>query len=133
MKIPELPCNIEVFCQINPSEDVQKIEEAITNIFPDIKITKNSEEIRAISKKVDSLSGIFEIIHNRRVKNTYRRILNQNLSEKSTWFYLHRQAACVGTIALCNDNDESPLGPIEVVLISGQIEQIIDWLTSNRA
>ena len=133
MKIPELPCNIEVFCPINPSEDVQKIEEAIINIFPDIKITKNSEEISAISKSIDSLSGIFEIIHNRRIKNAYRRILNQNLSENSTWFYLNKQAAYMGTIALCNDKDESPLGPIEVVLDSDQIEQIIDWLTSNRA
>ena len=129
MKIPELPCNIEVFCPINPSKDVQKIEEAIINIFPDIKITKNSEEISAISKSIDSLSGIFEIIHNRRIKNAYRRILNQTLSENSTWFYLNKQAAYMGTISLCNDKDESPLGPIEVVLDSDQIEQIIDWLT----
>ena len=58
MKIPELPCNIEVFCPINPSEDVQKIEEAIINIFPDIKITKNSEEISAISKKIEPSIGL---------------------------------------------------------------------------
>ena len=131
MKIPELSCSIEVFCSTNPSEDPKKIETAILNIFPDIKISKDNIQIIGTSKKIESLSRIFEIIHNRRIKNAYRRILNQNLSENSTWFYLNRQAAYVDVIALCNDEDESPLGPIEIILNSKQIAQVIDWLTSN--
>ena len=130
MKIPELSCNIEVFCTINPSEDLRKIETAILNIFPDIEINKNNMQITGISKKIESLSRIFEIIHNRRITDVYRRTLNQNLSENSTWFYLNRQAAYVDVIALCNEEDESPLGPIEIILDSQQIEQVIDWLTS---
>jgi len=130
MKIPNLSCNIEVFCSINPSEDLQKIETAIFNIFPDIEINNNNMEIIGTSKNIESLSKIFEAVHNRRIKNTYRRILNQNLSENSTWFYLNKQAAYVDVIALCNEEDESPLGPIEIVLNSQEIEQIIDWLTS---
>jgi len=130
MKTPELSCSVEVFCSINPSEDLQKIETAILNIFPDIEINKNKMQITGISKKIESLSRIFEIIHNRRIKTAYRRILNQNLSGTSTWFYLNRQAAYVDVIALCNEEDESPLGPIEIILDSKQIEQVIDWLTS---
>jgi len=130
MKIPELSCNIEVFCTINPSEDLRKIETAILNIFPDIEINKNNMQITGISKKIESLSRIFEIIHNRRITDVYRRTLNQNLSENSTWFYLNRQAAYVDVIALCNEEDESPLGPIEIILDSQQIEHVIDWLTS---
>ena len=130
MKIPELSCSIEVFCTINPSEDLQKIETAILNIFPDIEINKNNMQITAISKKIESLSRIFEIIHNRRITDVYRRTLNQNLSGNSTWFYLNRQAAYVDVIALCNEEDESPLGPIEIILDSQQIEHVIDWLTS---
>ena len=87
-------------------------------------------QITGVSKKIESLSRIFEIIHNRRITNVYRRTLNQNLSENSTWFYLNRQAAYVDVIALCNEEDESPLGPIEIILDSQQIEQVIDWLTS---
>ena len=130
MKIPELSCSIEVFCTINPSEDLQKIETAILNIFPDIEINKNNMQITGVSKKIESLSRIFEIIHNRRITDVYRRTLNQNLSGNSTWFYLNRQAAYVDVIALCNEEDESPLGPIEITLDSQQIEQVIDWLTS---
>ena len=130
MKIPDLSCSIEVFCLINPSEDLQKIKTAILNIFPDIQIKNTDMEISGTSKKIESLSKIFEVVHNRRVKNTYRRILNQNLSNNSTWFYLNRQAAYVDVIALCNEEDESPLGPIEIILDSQEIEQVIDWLTS---
>jgi len=130
MKIPELSCSIEVFCVINPSEDLRKIETAILNIFPDIEINKNNMQITGVSKKIESLSRIFEIIHNRRIIDVYRRTLNQNLSGNSTWFYLNRQAAYVDVIALCNEEDESPLGPIEIILDSQQIEQVIDWLTS---
>lgn len=130
MKIPELSCSIEVFCTINPSEDLQKIETAILNIFPDIEINKNNMQITGISKKIESLSRIFEIIHNRRITDVYRRTLNQNLSGNSTWFYLNRQAAYVDVIALCNEEDESPLGPIKIILDSQQIEHVIDWLTS---
>ena len=130
MKIPELSCSIEVFCLINPSEDLQKIKTAILNIFPDIEIKNTNMEITGTSKKIESLSKIFEVIHNRRIKNTYRRILNQNLSNNSTWFFLNRQAAYVDVVALCNEEDESPLGPIEIILNSQQIEHVIDWLTS---
>jgi len=130
MKIPELSCSIEVFCTINPSEDLQKIETAILNIFPDIEINKNNMQITGVSKKIESLSRIFEIIHNRRITDVYRRTLNQNLSGRSTWFYLNRQAAYVDVIALCNEEDESPLGPIKIILDSQQIEHVIDWLTS---
>ena len=130
MKIPELSCSIEVFCTINPSEDLQKIETAILNIFPDIEINKNNMQITGVSKKIESLSRIFEIIHNRRITDGYRRTLNQNLSGNSTWFYLNRQAAYVDVIALCNEEDESPLGPIKIILDSQQIEHVIDWLTS---
>ena len=70
MKIPNLSCNIEVFCSINPSEDLQKIETAIFNIFPDIEINNNNMEIIGTSKNIESLSKIFEAVNNRRIKNT---------------------------------------------------------------
>ena len=34
MNIPSLSCKIEMFCTANPSESIEKIEQAISNIFP---------------------------------------------------------------------------------------------------
>jgi predicted RNA binding protein with dsRBD fold (UPF0201 family) len=49
----------------------------------------------------------------------------------STWFYLNKQAAFANVIALCDEADESSLGPITVVLHSKNIEDVIDWLVSD--
>ncbi len=54
-----------------------------------------------------------------------------NLRDDSTWFYLNKQAAFMNTVALCAEDEESPLGPIKIILTSKNIESIIDWLTSE--
>ena len=41
MKIPNLSCKIEMFCTVNPSESIEKIEQAISNIFPYAIINNN--------------------------------------------------------------------------------------------
>ena len=55
--------------------------------------------------------------------------MKKNLTNTSTWFYLNKQAAFANNVALCDEADESPLGPIKLILESNQIEQIMDWLT----
>ena len=42
MKIPNINCKIEMFCTINPSESLDKIEKAISNIFPYSIINNNN-------------------------------------------------------------------------------------------
>ena len=77
------------------------------------------------SDDISSLSNISQSIH---TKNTYHRILTKNTKENSTWFYLNKQAAFVNTVALCSESDESPLGPIKVVLETDDIENTIQTL-----
>ena len=122
-------CKIQVSCQINPSEDPSKVKTAVLNIFPDLEISINDELLLGKSNDMGTLSKISESIHTKKSKNIYQRILKKNSSENSTWFYLNKQAAFVSTIALCNESDESPLGPIKVVLEGDDIENIIQSLT----
>ena len=119
-------CKVQVSCQINPSEDPSKVKTAILNIFPNLEISINNELLIGKSNDTDTLSNISESIHG---KNTYQRILKKNSNENSTWFYLNKQAAFVNTVSLCNESDESPLGPIKVILEGNDIENIIQSLT----
>jgi len=119
-------CKVQVSCQINPSEDPSKVKTAILNIFPNLEISINNELLIGKSNDTDTLSNISESIHG---KNTYQRILKKNSNENSTWFYLNKQAAFVNTVSLCNESNESPLGPIKVVLEGNDIENIIQSLT----
>ncbi len=130
MELPNFNCKIDAYCTINPSEDQIKVEQAISNILPDIEIQINDDSLKATSQNLETLSNIFEVIHSRKIQRVYRRFLSNNLRNDSTWFYLNKQAALSNTVALCDDEDESPLGPIKIVLTSKNIEEIIDWLVS---
>ena len=121
---------IQVFCQINPSEDPEKVKLAVNNIFPDIKLEIFDTEITGKTNNFSALSQISKSIHEKNIKNTYQRILKNNNDGDSTWFYLNKQAAFVNSVALCSETNESSLGPIKVVLRSNDIEQVIESITN---
>ena len=131
MRSLDVDCKISVYCNINESEDVNKVRTAVSNILTDMdeKITDNS--LAANSSNYESLTKIYETMRTRKTKTAYRRHLMRNMTEDSTWFYLNKQAAFANVIALCDEEDQSPLGPIEVVLHSKNIEDVIDWLVSD--
>jgi hypothetical protein len=128
MNIPSLSCKIEMFCTVNPSESIEKIEKAISNIFPYSIINNNNLSINAQSKELRSFEKIYQFIHNNKLQKIYLRSLEDHLQNDTTWFYLNKQAAFVEQIAICEESDESPLGPIKVSIISSNIDAIIDWI-----
>ena len=128
MRSLDIDCKISAYCAINPSEDIDKIQTAVSNVLIDMdeKIVGNS--LIANSNNYESLSKIYEIIRAKNIKKVYRRNLRQNIVDDSTWFYLNKQAAFANVIALCDEDNQSPLGPIKIVLQSKDIRDVIDWL-----
>jgi len=131
MKIPSVSCKIEMFCPVNPSEDPKKIQKAISNIFPYSTIKTEIFLLSSQSNELKSLEKIYETIHTKQSQKIYRRNLEKNLEGDTSWFYLNKQAAFVEKIAICEKSDESPLGPIKVILTSSYIDRIIDWIVSR--
>ena len=121
---------IQIFCEINPSEDPEKVRLAVSNIFPDIELEVSDSNVVGKTNNIQILSQISKSIHEKNTKNTYQRILKKNNDGDSTWFYLNKQAAFVNTVALCSEANESSLGPIKVILRSNDIQQIIDSITN---
>ena len=132
MNTPSIKCKIEVFCSINPSEDTKKVESAILNIFPECKIDNEKFSIRGYSENLNVLEKIHEVIHSMQYQRIYKRTLEKNLEKNTTCFYLNKQAAFAEKIAICGESDESPLGPIKVVLTSFNIDRIIEWLVFDE-
>jgi len=132
MKIPSVSCKIEMFCPVNPSEDPKKIQKAILNIFPYSTIKTEIFLLSSQSNELKSLEKIYETIHTKQSQKIYRRNLEKNLDGDTSWFYLNKQAAFVEKIAICEKSDESPLGPIKVILTSSYIDRIIDWIVSRH-
>ena len=128
MKIPQIACKIEAYGAVNTSEDPDKVQQAVSNILVDMNFKYEDGSIKGISNNVECLSKIYDTIRSRGVTRTYRRQMRFHHHGDTTWFYLNKQAAFVNVIALCDEAEESPLGPIKVILHSKNLERIIDWL-----
>lgn len=115
--------------KVNPSEDVKKIVHAVKNVInnPDIKI--DDDNVIATSEGKQGLMFIREQCMRREVLGVLKRILLENLVDDHTWFYVNKQAAYAGIIAICEDERESPLGPIKVEIKAKDIDGLIEWLT----
>ena len=129
MKIPNINCKIEMVCPVNLSEDPDKVIQAISNIFPHSNIKNENFSIKAQSNELRSLEKIYEFIISTQSQKSYTRNLENNLDGNSTWFFLNKQAAFVDQVAICEEAEESPLGPIKVILNSSNIDGIIDWIS----
>lgn len=129
--IPEIDCRVEALCEVNPSEDPQRIQQLLSNVLNEVEFDSSENSIRASSKQLESLSKIRESIQNHASRRVYWKFLNNNLDGNETWFYLNKQAAFVNSVALCEHANESPLGPIKIMIRSKNIDRIIEWLTSD--
>jgi uncharacterized protein len=128
---PNITSKIElrVEAAVNPSEDAQKVIDAIVNLFsgcsPEI-----SHRSRAVGRAVgsDSLAILYEQVRSRSAMGVLRRMLLDNRAGDSTWFLLNKQAATAGIAAVIEEEQESPLGPIRVTLSCEELDALIDWL-----
>lgn len=119
---------IQILCKINPSEDTSKVKTAVHNIFPNLEISIKNNQLVGNSSDTSTLSNLSQSIKTNNTKKIFQRILEKNINNNSTWFYLNKQAAFVETIAFCNESDESPLGPIKVIIDTNDIESMIQLL-----
>ena len=131
MRSLNVDCKISAYCTINASEDINKVRTAVSNVLIDTDEKITGDSLVANSNNYESLTKVYETMRTRRSKSAYRRHLMRNMMKDSTWFYLNKQAAFANVITLCDEADESPLGPIKVVLHSKNIEAVIDWLVSD--
>jgi len=132
VKAPKISCKIEAYAAVTPSEDPDKIRTAISNAILDADYEFKEGSMKAVSRDLESLSKIQETIRKRKANRVYRRQLRFNASDDTTWFYLNKQAAFVDVIAICDEAEESPMGPIKIILHSKDIEKIIDWLAPEH-
>ena len=131
MRSLDIDCKISAYCTVNALEDINKVRTAVSNVLTDMDEKIVGDSLTANSNNYESLTKIYEVIRSRKTKSAYRRHLMRNMTEDSTWFYLNKQAAFANAVVLCDDESESPLGPIKIVLHSKNIEDVIDWLVSD--
>lgn len=127
-----IPCRIRVRAGISPSEDPQKVLEAILNVMPGCTVEIRGRAAEARSEDMAPLDPIRESLASRQTLGGLRRNMAGNVLDGTTRFLLNRQAAYAGVAAVCDTPEESPLGPIEVEVESRRIDDIILWMSEGR-
>ncbi|HEX6281014.1 MAG TPA: RNA-binding domain-containing protein [Nitrososphaera sp.] len=135
MRKPNITSRIDLKVEavVNPSEDTQKVIDAIANLF-----TRCSPEVSFRSRIVgtavgsDSLAILYEQVRSRSAMGVLRRMLLDNRAGDSTWFLLNKQAATSGIAAVIEEEQESPLGPIRVTISCEELDALVDWLVPQQ-
>lgn len=109
--------SVQVECPVYPSEDAAKVGLALRNMFPELAFS-GSGTLRAASD-MSCLEELRGKVRRRGMQASVARQMRRNERGGRTWFYLNKQAAFVDTAAVCENADESPLGPIRVSLPAG--------------
>jgi predicted RNA binding protein with dsRBD fold (UPF0201 family) len=128
LRAPKVACKIEVYAVVNPSEDPDKVRLAVSHVMLESDYQYKEGSIKATSNELNSLTKIQETIKKHRTNRIYRRQMRYNTKGDTTWFYLNKQAAYVDVIAICEEAEESAMGPIKVILHSKDLDKVIDWL-----
>jgi predicted RNA binding protein with dsRBD fold (UPF0201 family) len=125
--------DIVVEAQVKKSESKDKVAGAISKLFPSGgELKYEADRVLFISSKESSLQFLRDQLRDRRIRAAARRLLLSNTEGSfQTMLLLNKQAATVGIAALCDDPDESPLGPIVLQIRSHDLSRVIGWLTKG--
>ena len=135
-RIPSLDTSVrvKVYATVEPSEDPKKVELAIKNVVGHVEPKNIMVEEDFILYEFDdekALYFIYSKIRDRQVVSAVKRLLLSNKVGSSTKLMLNRQVAYVGNVVVCEEEGESPLGPIFVEIESPNIDNVIEWLAGK--
>ena len=124
-----MKCKITVRARVNPTEDLDKVITAISNIFIFDEIEIGEGYVSVIGK-MDSLLDLRESLKNRKIRDTAQRIFLKSAEGNIITFSLSKQAALVSVPNLI-DREMSALGEIDVTIEPDDVERFIDWMTAK--
>lgn len=123
---------ISVETEINPTEDKEKVERAVANIFDNTSAENNpSYRGSTLNAKAEGREAIVKfrnLLSLDRIRAAARKVFFGGLRENTIRFYLNKQVAFAGHVSFSEENSESPLGPIKVTIECENPLQLIDWL-----
>ncbi len=95
--------------------------------MPKSTLTLDNSEIYFSTEELENLKKIKDQIRSRSTLSVLKKILLKNQNTDKTWFLLNKQAAFAGVVAIVEEEDESPLGPIKITIKNLDIDEIFKW------
>ncbi|MFW9847793.1 MAG: RNA-binding domain-containing protein [Candidatus Thorarchaeota archaeon] len=127
---------VRIRAPIYPTEDQSRVSDALNHLFPDVKFKIVQEDniswLQYESSNVTTLSTLRNMIHETRIIDATRRIIESRWTETTTSIRLDKMAALQRKIRLIDHDDKPPLGTIEIILSMEepyQLEEFLSWFT----
>ena len=114
--------SVKISCPVFPSEDPNKVKEAITKIFPDAEFSENDDGYECTAPSLDHFS---KQIRKQKILDTTRSQMQRGLKRTGRiTINLNKQVAYMGKVSFCEG--KVILGTIKVVIESDEPEALID-------
>lgn len=120
--------NCEIFAKanVNPTEDVDKVIQAIANVIEYDELEIGKDYICACGN-IETIRNLRDELRERKIRGAARKIMLKGISANKIHFNLSKQAALVGTLNLV-DGSLLSLGEIEVKIKTDDPKKVIDWI-----
>ncbi len=121
---------------IYPTEDIEVIKKFFLCFYPfeNLQPLPTEEEgvqlLEATAEGIQALSFLFTQIRRQYTVEAVRNFVfhRMDINRNEVSFYLHKQALTQKILAVCKSPDESPLGPVEILIRATRIEPVLEWL-----
>lgn len=123
---------VVVEADIRPTEDEEKVKEALLNIIKPESITvEGGYGVRRLimtSSTLRSLEPLRQLLRAERILDAARKVMKRGVQPGRLVFYLHKQALYVGHLSFVGGDNESPMGAVMVIIEHPEPRLVIDWL-----
>jgi predicted RNA binding protein with dsRBD fold (UPF0201 family) len=127
---------VRVETEVNVTEDEQKVERAVANIFETVSVeTKPSFKGSVLVAEAEGREALIKfrrLLSLDRIRDAARKVLLGGLMGNAIRFCLNKQVAFAGHVSFCEEVAESPLGPLKVTVECEDPRLLIEWLTAKR-
>ena len=124
-----MKCKMMARAKVNPTEDMDKVIKAISNIFKFDELEIGDGYV-IVTGESESLLDLRESLKIRKIRTTAQRIFLNGTEGDKIIFSLNKQAALVSTPNFV-DREMSVLGEIDVNIQTDNIERFIEWMTAK--
>lgn len=120
---------VEVEAHVYPTEDIEKVKKAMLSLVSPLEFDAfdKGEYILLLGKSKDkkALQRLYELFRGQQILDTARTMLEEGYFGEEIIIKVHKQVAYVGKV---NFNEESPLGPITIIIRTKEPQRLMKWL-----
>ena len=117
---------VTLIARVKPTEDPEKVLNAMKNIFPDLEYEVKEDRIVGRGKGIDALRRFIEIIGREAIAPRTLSLLRERKRGDSIVIPIDKEVATVSRISF---DEEGEMGPMWLE-VRGDVEEVIDLVRS---